>query len=248
AAPIQDSRIPDPDEQERVFKTRSMLTSLRQVADWFGGVHGRRKTMLWFSEGIDYDISDIIRAPDAPASSASSILADIQDAIAATARSNVSIYAIDPRGLTDGSEDTIGVGQFADADNPVAGRGIGQSSFQNEIRLSQASLRELSDESGGFAAVNRNDFSTAFDRIVRDNSSYYVLAYYPPNPKRDGKFHRIDVRVTRPGLTVARARRGYANPRGKAPIAPAAPASNQPSPEGRDALNSPLPVSGVKVH
>ena len=52
----------------------------------------------------------------------------------------------------------------------------------------------------------RNDFATAFDRIVQDNSSYYVLAYYPPNPKRDGKFHKIEVRVTRPGLTV-RARR-----------------------------------------
>ena len=43
-----------------------------------------------------------------------------------------------------------------------------------------------------------------------------MLAYYPPNPKRDGKFHNITVRVSRPGLTV-RARRGYANPTGKAP-------------------------------
>ena len=41
-----------------------------------------------------------------------------------------------------------------------------------------------------------------------------MLAYYPPNPKRDGKFHNINVRVTRPGLTV-RSRRGYANPTGK---------------------------------
>src|SRR4029079_18014430 len=70
-------RIDDPDEQERVFKTRSTLTSLRQVADWFGAVHGRRKTMLFFSEGIDYDITDIIRAPDAPQSAASTILYDI---------------------------------------------------------------------------------------------------------------------------------------------------------------------------
>src|SRR5206468_9186695 len=141
-APIQDSRIPDPDEQERVFKTRSMLTSLRQVAAWFGGVHGRRKTMLFFSEGIDYDITDIIRAPNAPQSSASTIISDIQDAIAATTRSNVSIYSVDPRGLTDGSEDTIGVGQFADTDDPIAGRGIGQSGLANELRVSQASLRE----------------------------------------------------------------------------------------------------------
>ena len=93
-----------------------------------------------------------------------------------------------------------------------------------------------------------NEFSTAYDRIVKDNSAYYVLAYYPPNPKRDGRFHRIEVRVTRPGLTVTRSRRGYVNPRGKAPVATAASASGQPSAELRDALNSPLPVSGVTLH
>jgi len=237
--------INDPDEQERVFKIRSTLTSLRQVADWFGGVHGRRKTMLFFSEGIDYDLTDIIRGVDQPQSSASTITADIQDAIAATARSNVSIYSIDPRGLTDGAEDAIGVGQFADNDDPVAGRGIGQGGLANELRVSQDSLRQLSDQSGGFAAVNRNDFSSAFERIVRDNSSYYVLAYYPPSDKRDGKFHRIEVRVVdRPGLIV-RSRRGYNAPRGK-------PASVNTKTGGMpqdlfDAINSPLQVSGLTM-
>ena len=237
--------IDDPDEMERVFKTRSMLTSLRQVADWFGGVHGRRKTMLFFSEGIDYDLTDIIRAPDRAPSSASTILADIQDAIAATARSNVSIYSIDPRGLTDGTDDAIGVSSFADADDPVAGRGIGQSGLANELRLSQSSLRDLSEQSGGFAAVNRNDFTTAFDRIVKDNSSYYVLAYYPPSDKRDGKFHKIEVRMTRPGLVV-RSRRGYMSPKGKAPAPQNTRTGGMPQ-DLYEAINSPLQVSGLTM-
>ncbi len=42
-----------------------------------------------------------------------------------------------------------------------------------------------------------------------------MLAYYPPTDKRDGKFHKIDVRVTRPGLTV-RARKGYVGADGQA--------------------------------
>ncbi len=45
------------------------------------------------------------------------------------------------------------------------------------------------------------------------NSRYYVLGYYPPTHPRDGRFHKIEVRVNRPGLRVA-ARRGYASPRG----------------------------------
>ena len=43
----------------------------------------------------------------------------------------------------------------------------------------QDSLRALADETGGFAVVNTNQFANAFDRIVTDNSTYYVLAYYP---------------------------------------------------------------------
>ncbi len=237
-----DSRIYDPDESQRVSNTRSMLSSIKQVAEWFGGVRGRRKTMLLFSEGIDYDITDIIRAPDAPSSAASSVIADIREATSAAARSNVSIYAIDPRGLTDSGDETIEVQSFADADNAAAG--IGLRSMSNELRVSQDSLRELSDETGGFAVVNRNDFGRAFDRVVADNSSYYVLAYYPPSDKRDGKFHRIEVKVARPGLTV-RSRRGYLSPKGKP--APQNTKTGGMAPELFDAMNSPLPVSGLRM-
>ena len=51
----------------------------------------------------------------------------------------------------------------------------------------------LADETGGFAHVNTNDFDGAFQRIVDDNSSYYVLGYYPANDKRDGRFRKIEV-------------------------------------------------------
>ena len=32
-----------------------------------------------------------------------------------------------------------------------------------------------------------------------DNSSYYVLGYYPTNERRDGRFRKIEVKVNRPG-------------------------------------------------
>jgi VWFA-related protein len=237
-------RVDDPDDMERAHNAQSMLSTLQKVADWFGSVRGRRKSMLLFSEGIDYDLTDIIRSFDAPPSSASSLISDIRDTIAMTARSNVSIYSIDPRGLATLGDDTIGVSSFADQDDPVAGAGIGLSSINNELRMSQDSLRTLSDESGGFAAVNRNDATTAFERIVHDNSTYYVLAYYPPTSKPDGRFHRIDVRVNRPGLTV-RARRGYALPKPKA--APKNTKTGGMSPEMYDVINSPLQVSGLTM-
>lgn len=234
-------RVDDPNDRERANNAQYTLSSLRQVAQWFGGVHGRRKTMLFFSEGIDYDLTDIIRAMDAPPSSASSLIMDIRDTLNQTARSNVSIYAVDPRGLASGLDDAASIGSFADQTD--AGSGIGLRSLTNEIRMSQDSLRSLAEQSGGFAAVNRNDTAAVFDRIVRDNSSYYVMAYYPPSNKKDGKFHKIEVKVNRPGLTV-RSRRGYATEKsGKNDQKPAKP--GQMPAEMFEALNSPLQMSGI---
>ncbi len=77
--------------------------------------------MLFISEGIDYDITDIIRGSDQPSSSASSILDDTREAIAAATRANVSIYSVDPRGLTGVGDETIGVSSLADQDDPSNG-------------------------------------------------------------------------------------------------------------------------------
>ena len=236
----QGDPLNDPEDMERGFNARTTLDTLRNVADWFGSVRGRRKAILFVSEGIDYDIYDIIASNGSNHQSASTVIDATREAIGAATRSNVAIYGIDPRGLTDLGDESIEIGSFPD-DTSL---GIGQGSLQNELRLSQDSLRTLSEETGGFAVVNRNDFTTAFQRIVEDNSSYYVLAYYPPDP-RPGRIHKIDVRLTRPGLTV-RARKAYLTPK---KVDPPKTTSNSPAtPELREALDSPLPVSGLTMH
>ena len=238
----QSDALNDPDDMERGFNARASLDTLRNVADWFGSVHGRRKAILFVSEGIDYDIFDVISANGSNHQSASTVIEATRDAILAATRSNVAIYGIDPRGLTDLGDETIEIGAFPD-DTSL---GVGQGSLYNEVRLSQDSLRTLSEETGGFAVVNKNDFATAFQRIVEDNSSYYVLAYYPPDP-RPGRTHKIDVRLARPGLTV-RARKAYLTPKKVDPPKTTAVGTNPSTPELREALDSPLPVSGLTMH
>jgi VWFA-related protein len=232
----QGERIDDPLDPERGFQARNTLDSVKQLAEFMANVRGRRKALVLFSEGIDYDVNDPFNNRDA-----TSILNYTRDTIAAATRANVAIYGIDPRGLTNDGELGIEVGSFPD-DTSL---GINSTSLQNEVRLGQDSLRVLADETGGFAAVNSNDFSRAFQRLVSDNSSYYVLGYYPTNDKRDGRFRKIEVRVNRPGLTV-RARKGYAAPRGNTKAA-ALPGPNQASPELREAMSSPLPVSDLPL-
>ncbi len=236
----QGDPLNDMDDAERSMNARNTLDSIKNVAEWFSSVRGRRKTILFLSEGIDYDIYDLIPQSGSNHHGASMVLDATRDAIAAATRSNVSIYGIDPRGLTDLGDETIEIGAFPD-DTSL---GVGQGSLYNEIRMAQDSLRTLSEETGGFAVVNKNDFSSAFDRIQQDNSSYYVLAYYPPDAK-PGRVHKIDVRMTRPGLTV-RARRGYVTPKKAAAVA--VNAKDIRTPEVRDAIESPIPVSGLTMH
>jgi VWFA-related protein len=236
----QGDALNDPDDMERGFNARTTLDTLRNVSDWFGSVRGRRKAILFVSEGIDYDIYDVIASNGSNHQSASLVLDATRDAIGAATRANVAIYGIDPRGLTDLGDESIELGSFPD-DTSL---GVGAGSLQSELRLSQDSLRTLSEETGGFAVVNKNDFATAFQRIVEDNSSYYVLAYYPPDA-RPGRSHKIDVRVTRPGLTV-RARKAYVTP--KKAEAPKTTGNTPSTPELREALDSPLPVSGLTMH
>jgi VWFA-related protein len=242
--------IDDPYEFERGFNARSAAQSLRQVAEWLGGIQGRRKTILFVSEGIDYDITDLVNNR-----SATGIFDEMRMAVAAATRSNVSIYTVDPRGLSAVADEAIETGQFADqrprtaSDDPDASSaaqrrlGIGLGSLRSETQLAQDSLRTLAEETNGFAAVNANDFTSAFERIVNDNSTYYLLAYYPPSSRRDGRFHRIEVRTTRPGLRV-RARRGYVAPRSNTSVSRIE-RINGVSSRVLAALNSPLPTSGL---
>jgi VWFA-related protein len=224
----------DIDQMDRAFRARNMANSIRKLSEFMAGVRGRRKAMILIGEGVDFDI---YQAVGQLGSTASSVLLDTHDAIAAATRGNVAIYAIDPRGLYNAESDLIeSSSTIGDAD----GRALA-----SELRLSQDSLRVLADSTGGFAAVNRNDLDNAFDRIVAENSSYYMLGFYSTNDRRNGRYRKLEVRVNRPGLRV-RNRAGYYEARGRAPNQPAAPA-NAVAPALADALGSPLPVSGVPM-
>ncbi|MCX6551533.1 MAG: VWA domain-containing protein, partial [Acidobacteria bacterium] len=243
----QSGALMDPDQAHRLYNARAMLSTVRNLSDWLASIHGRRKAVVLISEGIDYDIWDTIGPSELDPNrrgDASILIDETRDVIAAATRANVNIYAVDPRGLYQGGEDAIQIGSYPADANSV---GLGLTSLQDEVRLSQDSLRTLAGDTGGFASVSSNDFSGAFQRIVDENSSYYVLGYYSNNEKRDGRFRKIEVRLARPGLQV-KARKGYVAPRGGKPaVDKNVEASAGTSKDLRDALNSPLQVGGLKM-
>lgn len=112
-------------------------------------------------------------------------------------RANVSFYALDPRGLTV-FDDAIG-GAFRPS-NPTQDR--------ERLASRQDGLKVLAEQTDGAWILNTNDTAGAITRILADTDSYYLLSYYSTNPKLDGRFRRITVRVKRPDVDV-RARPGY---------------------------------------
>ncbi len=231
------SDVLDPLDLQRGSQAESMLRTLRASAELLTNVRGRRKTILLISEGIDYDIYSYSNARY------SSIIRDeVQDLLGTATRGNVAIYSVDPRGLTSGLEDLFEM--VAPTPQPSL-VDISPTSFISEVRVSQDSLRFLAEETGGLAFVNSNDFSSAFEAVIKDNSSYYILGYYASNDRRDGKFREIDVWLKRDGLNV-RARRGYTAPSGKPEEAETLEVENA-SVELREALNNPLQVAGLTM-
>ena len=221
----------DASDMERGHKARNTYSTLRSLVEYLGPVHGRRKAVLWFGEGVDYDISDDFGARDA------AVLRDmVRELIDTANRLNVSIYGIDALGLEAGLDQSI---EVAGALSTGDATGI----MSRERRLRHDSLLVASEQTGGFAIIERNDLNDSFERVVRDNSSYYLLGYYSTNEKRDGKFRKVKVEVSRPGVRVV-SRDGYAAPKGK-PAAATPGLSAKIPPQIRDALTNPIPTSGL---
>lgn len=74
-------------------------------------------------------------------------------------------------------------------------------------------LRQLAQETGGraFFAKGAEELSSIYGQIGDELSSQYAVGYVSKNPKRDGAWRRIVVRVARPSAT-ARTKRGYYGP------------------------------------
>ena len=196
----RDRVIDEPYDTERAFNARRLLESVESVAEWMGELRGRRKALVMFSEGFDYDIYAPFNRR------ASRMIRDARDAIAAAQRANVSIYSVDARGLVQIPGEAIGTRGLS-SDPLVRDGGI--LGFQRELLMAQEGLIALAAETGGLAVVNTNDVTAGLDRVVHDNSTYYLLGYETDLGRRpEGEFREIEVRVDRPGVRV-RARRGF---------------------------------------
>lgn len=212
---------------EAMLLERNSMASLRSIAEAVAEIKGRRKMLLLFSHNLSVNMQRVI---DYSGGTLSLPEEDAHKAITAATRSNVTIYSIDPRGLS-------------------ADGGLGESETAPTIATDmdhRMNMDALARVTGGFALTNTNSFDQAFARIVRENSSYYVLGYSSTNDRRDGRYRRLEVRVKRPGLQV-RTRGGYLGPMGRdrPPVDP--PQKTPLTASVTNAVRSPVATAGIPL-
>jgi Ca-activated chloride channel family protein len=86
---------------------------------------------------------------------------------------------------------------------------------RREFKEAEFVLKQLSSETGGKAyfPTDARELPKIYQSIWDELSSQYAIAYSSTNPKRDGAWRRIQVRIVKPGLT-ARTKQGYYGPTG----------------------------------
>lgn len=185
-----------PDETEfNIFNTDEKLAAVESLAQMLRPVPGR-KSVIHFSSGVQRTGIDNQM--------------QLRATVDAANHANVSLYTVDGRGLV-----ALPAGGDASSASP-AGTALysGQAvrSQISSLHSGRETLASLATDTGGRTFYDLNDFSPAFQEVQKDNSTYYYLGYSPSNTRSDGRFRRIRVEVSQPGVKV-QARPGYFAPK-----------------------------------
>ena len=86
-------------------------------------------------------------------------------------------------------------------------------------RESESALFDIAQATGGEVLRNTNDLAAQLDRVERQTSLVYVLAFRPDKAGPEGAFHALKVKVSAPGARVL-ARAGYYDRRGFRNLSP----------------------------
>jgi VWFA-related protein len=91
-----------------------------------------------------------------------------------------------------------------------------QNQAISDRMMQQVRLSGIAHETGGeaFFPQSKEELTEIYNRILDELASRYTIGYVPSDPKIDGKFHKIAVKLAMPSLKGAtvRTRPGYLRP------------------------------------
>ena len=202
-AAAENPTIPTDDPEQARTQSLSVgtLGALGYVVKGLRGLPGR-KSILLISDGFRINDSYVV-------------LENLHHLVDQTNRSSVVIYTMNATQL---QTFELTVADFATGYDPLTTapdqRGQRQVAGRRAAALDlQEGLDYLARETGGIAIRNSNDLSGGIRRVMKDQN-YYLIGYRPDESTFDPRtgrrmFHKLSLKVTRPGEFNVRMRNGF---------------------------------------
>jgi VWFA-related protein len=201
------------------LRQRYTLDALNQLARYMAQLPGR-KNLIWFSGSFPITIMpdpDLVQASMTsssksgafvdPFTGVASAADEFRETVDLLSRSQVAVYPIDARGLM--VAPMLSASQSGSTMNKKAnGFGNAYSKWTTNTASEQSTMLQMAQATGGRAFVNTNGLKEAVEKAVEAGSNYYTIAYTPENRKWNGDFRKIQVKVDKPGVSLAY-RHGY---------------------------------------
>jgi VWFA-related protein len=204
-----------------------------------------RKTVVVISDGIrvedDGDPARNTRAGRA-----------LRQLIDQAARASVVIHTLNAAGLqrvSPAAADSLTDSSYLSVARDAEGMGDFITGRAAAISGRQAGMSLLAEKTGGTAVRDLNDLSAGIRRLMDDAGGYYLIGYQPDESTFDAKtgrrlFHKLGLKVTRPGKYKVRMRDGFFGvPDEEKATAP----PSTPRDQINGALLSPFGAAGVRV-
>jgi len=181
--------------------------AITRIADAVRDVQGRRKIMIFigtyfrsYESLLGTPSRPNVPGPPAaltglvlPSTNWTTCAGRLRDArekmLRATSLANLTIHTVDPVGIE------------SPGNSPLGGSPIGIQERQHDLPV-------LADLTGGRTVMNTETPEAHLPALFGESQTYYLVAFAPADSSTNGKLHRVEVKVGRPGVSV-RTRSGY---------------------------------------
>jgi VWFA-related protein len=160
------------------FQSARTLNAMNQMALFVTNIPGR-KNLIWFTAGVPWLTSYQPFSRSQNLGCLEDFTPQLHQVYGRINTARVAIYPIDPTGVI------ANVNKYTDT----------------------LPIEDMARATGGKPHGN-NDLAGALQEDSTIGADYYALSYVPPLSKYDGKYHKIEVSVDRPGVQLEY-RRGY---------------------------------------
>jgi hypothetical protein len=206
----------DPLSDARCLCGLCVLETITRVADAVQDTPRRRKFLLFIGSNVVWQ--SMRPTSQRGMDPGCDTLKDARAALfAAVERANLTVHAIDPRGLTNVGPQTQAStlnGQDRPGKPAQVARLEKQQEDMNDLLTSQQNIRLLPDRSGGRTVIGRNNPQETVPEIFRESEAYYVLGIERARSDRLESARAVEVKVARRDVRVY-AQRQYQSPSGQ---------------------------------